>query len=188
MTQLGGDIDHVVGEMRELVVEVLGHHRFDIVDANSRTTGRDFLLKIWELVLSVPLGIALIHESMPRKTLANIFYELGLMHAYGKETLVIKSRAAEIPSDFIRTEYIEFGSRAEEKLEQFMLDVEARPEYYGHMADQLENNPLLSIDYLRRAFLVCGDEGYRDRARDYFASAGLAKRAKTSVEALLAQF
>ena len=178
MTQLGGAIDPEIGEMRVLVENVLQRHDFVTIDAASRTTGRNFLLKIWELVLSVPLGIALIHQSMSSRTLANVFYELGLMHAYGKETLILKSADVEIPSDFVRTEYVEIGRRAEENLDQFMEDVAGRAEYYGHMADQLENNPLLSIDYLRRAFLVCGEEQYRDRAQRFFESAGLSDRAK----------
>ncbi len=188
MTQLGGDIDPELAAMRHSVETVLARHRFDVVDADSRTTGRDFLLKIWELVLGVPMGIALIHESMSHRTLTNIFYELGLMHAYGKETLILKSPGAGVPSDFVRTEYVEFDVRAEDRLDQFMDDVAGRPEYYANMAEQLENNPLLSIDYLRRAFLVCGEEGYRQKARDHFDSAGLTGRAKNSVEVLLAQF
>lgn len=188
MTQLGGSIHPELQAMRDLVETVLARHRFTVIDADSQTTGRDFLMKIWGLVLGVPMGVALIHESMTPRTLSNIFYELGLMHAYGKETLVLKSAAAVIPSDFVRTEYIATDARAEGRLDQFMDDVEARPEYYGTMADQLESNPLLSIDYLRRAYLVCGEEGYRERAREYFESAGLTGRAKNSVEVLLAQF
>jgi hypothetical protein len=188
MTQLGGHIHPELQAMRGLVETVLGRHGFTVIDAESQTTGRDFLMKIWALVLGVPMGVALIHESMKPRTLSNIFYELGLMHAYGKETLVLKSAAAEIPSDFVRTEYIAMDGRAQSRLDQFMNDVEARPEYYATMADQLESNPLLSIDYLRRAYLVCGEERYRDRAQKYFESAGLTGRAKNSVEVLLAQF
>lgn len=188
MTQLGGTATSELRDMRRLVETVLERHDFAVVDAASRTTGRDFLLKIWELVLSVPLGVALVHESMSDRTLANIFYELGLMHAYGKETLILKSQGSEVPSDFVRTEYVEVSGRTEAQLDQFMEGLAERAEYYGTMADQLESNPLLSIDYLRRAFLVCGEEQYRERARNYFESAGLTERAKNSVEVLLAQF
>lgn len=188
MTQLGGDVDPVLGEMRNLVEAVLKRHGFELLDADSRTTGRDFLLKIWKLVLSVPVGVALVHESMPPQTLANIFYEVGLMHAHGKETLILKSPRAKVPSDFVRTEWVAFDSKAEDRLDQFMEGVGERPEYYGQMADILENNPLLSIDYLRRAYLVCGDEQYRERAQKYLEEAGLEGRAKNSVEMLFAQF
>lgn len=188
MTQLGGEVNPTLQDMRNLVEKVLKRYNFNVVDADSRITGRDFLLKIWKLVLSVPLGIALVHESMSPQTLANIFYEIGLMHAYGKETLVLKNPSAQLPSDFIRTEWVPFNDNGEVKLNQYMEEVGKRPEYYGMMADQLENNPLLSIDYLRRAFLVCGENQYRDRAKEYFESAGLSSRAKNSVEILFSQF
>lgn len=188
MTQLGGTPAPSLVQMRDLVESVLARHDFTIIDADSRTTGRDFLVKIWDLVLGVPLGIALIDDSISDRTLANIFYELGLMHAYGKETLILKSEGSEIPSDFVRTEYVAFDGHAERRLNQFMEDIAGRAEYYGLMADQLERNPLLSIDYLRRAFLVCGEEQYRMKAREYFDSAGFTGRAANSVEVLLAQF
>lgn len=188
MTQLGGKVDPALNDMRDLVATVLKRYDFKLVDADSKTTGRDFLLKIWRLVLSVPVGVALAHESMPPETLANIFYEVGLMHSYGKETLVLKSPKAKVPSDFVRTEWVPFDSKAEGKLDQFMDEVGNRPEYYGKMADILENNPLLSIDYLRRAYLVCGEKQYRERAQKYLEEAGLEGRAKNSVEMLFAQF
>jgi hypothetical protein len=42
MTQLGGDIDGDLAGKRDLVETVLARHRFDVVGANSRTTGRDW--------------------------------------------------------------------------------------------------------------------------------------------------
>jgi hypothetical protein len=56
------------------------------------------------------------------------------------------------------------------------------------MAEDLENNPLLSIDYLRRAFLVTGSPGYRARVKEILKAAGLKGRAKNSVEMLMARF
>jgi hypothetical protein len=53
---------------------VLTNEGFDVLDATSAATGRDFLLKIWDLILSVPLGIALIHEDMRPSTTANVYY------------------------------------------------------------------------------------------------------------------
>lgn len=53
--------------------------------------------------MGVPLGIAFIHHEMTAKTLSNIFYEVGMLHAYGKECLIIKTQGTEVPSDFVRT-------------------------------------------------------------------------------------
>ena len=53
---------------------------------------------------------------------------------------------------------------------------------------QLEANPLLAIDYLRRAYLLTGDEALRRRAKRVFTGAGLDARARDSVERHLAAF
>jgi hypothetical protein len=151
-------------------------------------TGKDFLLKIWSLALSVPVGIAVIHEAMRSRTIANIFYELGLMHAYGKETVVVKTPEASVPSDFVRTEYLVYDKGVGAKLERFLDAVDERADYFVMMAEQLENNPLLSIDYLRRAFLISGLEGHRAAVETIRDGAGFDGRAKNSVEMLATQF
>lgn len=188
MTQLGEPIPSELAEIRTAIEKVLAGRGFTVLDAESLITGRDFLVKIWELVVSVPLGIAVVHEEMSPKTLGNIFYELGLMQAYGKDTLVIKTKGAGIPSDFVRTEYLEYGTAFERKLGAYMDGLAERAVYFSQMADLLENNPLLSIDFLRRSYLISADEGLRARAAAIVAGAGLEKRARNSVEVLAASF
>lgn len=61
----------------------------------------------------------------------------------------------------------------------------SQADYYASIADQLENNPLLAIDYLRRAYLISGEEGLRVKAREMFEEASIEGRAKNSVERLL---
>ena len=150
--------------------------------------GRDFLLKIWSLAVAAPVGIAFVHDGISSKTLANVFYELGWMQAYGKETLVIRVGDAEIPSDFVRTEYVNYDGNFERRTRAFFRQLEERADYYVTMADQLERNPLLAIDFLRRAYLLTGDGKLRTRAKRIFDDAGLGERAKNSVEQLLMSF
>ena len=111
MTKLGKPIPKEIKNMRRTVAKYLKNHGFEIIDASSKVTGRDFLLKIFGLILSVPLGIALISENLESTTIANIFYEIGLLQALGKETLIIKTKESNIPSDFVRTEYIEYDNK-----------------------------------------------------------------------------
>jgi len=106
MTQLGEPVSNIVNQIREDLVNRLTRRRIKVIDAESEVSGRDFLLKIWKLLIGVPLGIAIIHQDMSRETFANIFYEVGLMHACGKEVLIIKTKETKVPSDFVRTEYL----------------------------------------------------------------------------------
>lgn len=188
MSQLGGRVPTTVTDVRNRVQSILVDHDFSMIDADSVTTGKDYLLKIWQLVLSVPLGIAIIHEGISPSTLANIFFELGWFQAYGKETIVIPVGDVDVPSDFVRTEYVKYDGHFDRRFNAFMSSVSDQAEYYKVLAEQVENNPLLAIDYLRRAYLLGGDKKCRTAAREAFAQAGFTGRAKNSVETLLVQF
>ncbi|MEA2068839.1 MAG: hypothetical protein U9P12_06540, partial [Verrucomicrobiota bacterium] len=137
------------------------------IDASSETTGKDFLLKIWDLVCSVPLGVAIVSEELPVPTLCNIYYELGVLQAMGKETL-IKSENSSVPSDFVRTEYIEHGRAVGKKFAGFFKPYFDQARHYATMSEGLEQNPALAIDYLKRAFLISGDKNYQATARKLF--------------------
>jgi hypothetical protein len=188
MTQMGGAIPPVLPEIRTALDEVLKEGSFALIDSDSAVTGRDILLKIWECIITVPLGIAIIHEEMGPSTIANVFYELGLMQAYGKETLVIKTPDAIVPSDFVRTDHVTYSADFKQRIRTFLGALDERAGFYAAMADQVERNPLLSIDFLKRAYLLTANAAHRKRAHEHFASAGLKRRANNSVETLLVNF
>lgn len=188
MTKIGLPVSINIQEIRERLTEKLKEFDIKEIDATSKITGRDFLLKIWDQLLSVPLGIGIIDESMNCQTLSNIFYEIGVLQSYGKETLIIKTKNMKIPSDFIRTEYIQYNDDFEDSLDKYFETFFSLEEYYIHMSELLENNPLLSIDYLRRAYLISGNEEYRQKVKEISDALDLAARAKNSVENLLTHF
>lgn len=188
MTQLGGRVPEEVDDIRRGLGRVLATYDFSLIDANSAITGKDFLSKIWSMIVSVPLAVAIVHEGMPAMTLCNVFYEVGLAQALGKETIVIKTAQAEAPSDFVRTEYIEYDGGFENKLSRFMESVLERSAYYEEMSYLLEQNPLLAIDYLRRSFLISGREECSRRASEIVDALSLEGRARDSVEMMLAEF
>ena len=108
MTRLGKAIPQGVSDIRDGVNAVCAKFDYSVIDASARVTGRDFLLKIWRQIASAPLAVGVAHEDIPASSQANIYYELGVAQALGKETVVIKSPNVKVPSDFIRSEYIEF--------------------------------------------------------------------------------
>jgi len=188
LTQLGYPVPDILAHIREEITSYLGQREISVIDANSVVTGRDFLLKIWNLILSVPLGIAIVHEGMKEQTLANIFYELGMMHAYGKETLVVKSDGFKISSDLVRTEYVTYDQNFHTNIERYIDTFFEQAKYYRLVSRQVEKNPLLAIDYLKRAYLISGDTSMREEAIDIFNAASLKNRARNSVEMLLIDF
>lgn len=188
MTRLGQPIPKAVNQIRQIVTDVCSDFDYSVIDASSRVTGRDFLLKIWKLIVSAPLSIGICHEEIPESTQANIYYEIGVAQALGKETLLIKSPRVNIPSDFIRTEYVEYNDEFSKTLTAFIKSLQEQADHYEIVADQLDRNPILAIDYLKRAFLISGDERLRKKARDLLKEAALEARAKNSVELLAAAF
>lgn len=187
MTQIGGP-DPEVLTIRRSLMRILSASGIKSIDAGTVVTGKDFLLKIWNLLLAVPLGIAIINETMRPDAMCNIFYELGVLQAYGKETLVVKTEGARIPSDFVRTEYIKYDGNFKAEMEKFLQHFRAQADYYEDLADLLEKNPLLSIDYLRRAYLISGNNDLRAKVGNILTNAALTGRARDSVEMLLANF
>ena len=188
MTQLGGEISDKVTTTRDRVCKIFNQFDIETVDANSVATSRDFLIKIWRLILSAPIGVAIVHEHMPVPTLCNIFYEVGMMQSYGKEVIIVKSKDISIPSDFIRTEYYKINSSLEAQLTKFCESLTPLSEYYIHMAEILEKNPILKIDYLRRAYGITGASDLKLQAQDTFEASDLGNRALNSVESLLVSF
>jgi hypothetical protein len=157
-------------------VKYLNRRHFKTIDAGSSIRGKDFLLKIWEMLLSVPIGIAIISKDLDPYTLANIFYEIGLLHAYGKETVVIKTKDCFVPSDFIRTEFIEYDRSFGSKINKFLDHLKEQSEYYYTTAKLVKENPLLAIDYLRRAYLIQGNSKYKNKASSIFKTSNFDKQ------------
>ncbi len=137
MTQLGKKNQcRKIKRLRTSVSKILKEFQIKEIDANSLTTGGDYLTKIWKQIFSVPIGIAIISEDLPSGTIGNIFYELGLMDSYGKETLVLKTKDCVIPSDLTRTEYIRAEGHYVRKLRSFINNVLERVDYYEVVADE----------------------------------------------------
>jgi hypothetical protein len=189
MTKMSEPIPEVVEKIRTEVRNILQEKHIDCIDANSVTTGRDYLGKIWEMIVSVPIGIGILQEDFPPETIANIFYEIGLLQAMGKETLVIKTKKFKIPSDFVRTEYIEYNALFEKRFINYIEGLlNERAAYLITLAQTVENNPLLAIDYYRRAYMLSGDDLWKKEAVSIFEEANFYGRGKTSVEILLSWF
>ena len=188
MTRLGAPIHPEVQAVRECVTHLSDNLDYGVIDASARVTGRDLLIKIWKLIAATPVSIGVVHSEIPAKTQANIYYELGIAQALGKETLIIKCPSSEIPSDFVRTEYVSYDDNFDEQFNRYMEGLVDQAYSYETIADQLDRNPVLAIDYLKRAYLITGDENMKNKARQLLVEAGLENRAKNSVELLAASF
>ena len=60
----------------------------------------------------------------------NIYYELGIAQALGKETVLVKSEGADVLSDFIRTEYVPFNSDFSATFDAYMRELKVQAKHY----------------------------------------------------------
>jgi len=145
-------------------------------------------MKIWKMIASAPLAVAVCHEDITKETQGNIFYEFGLAQAMGKETLLIKSKNAKVPSDLVRSEYNEYGDNFEDQFSDYLTGLQQQAGHYEQVADLLERNLVLAIDYLRRAYLITGETRLKGLATHLLGAPGLESRARNSVEMLAVGF
>lgn len=188
MSAMGRQLPPAVREVRTKVARSLGRHDFTFVDAGAHTTGKDYLRKIWEIAVGCPVGVAIVHDGIRPDTMANIFYELGLLHTYGRDTIVVRVGPVVLPSDFVRTEYINYGRQFSRAMDAFLGALDDRAEYYLTLGDQLRNNPELELDYLRRAFLLTGDKRLQKRATRIRSRFGTIERATGEITPLPVEF
>ncbi len=170
MTQLGRPLPAELKNIRAALKSEIKTIKFKEIDASSLVTGKDFLDKIWKIILGVPLGIAVLTKDMTERTIANIYYELGIMDALGKETLIIKSKDYSIPSDFKRTEYVNFDSKFSKSFKKFGQNLKEREDHYWLMGELMDADPVLAIDYIKRAYLINPLRKYKSEAKKVYKS------------------
>lgn len=188
ITQLGKTKPKLVSDIEQSIKDCCQSFEYKVIDASTERTGRDFLLKIWKIIESVPVCIVIIHEDTPIKTQANLYYELGVAQALGKETVIIKTPRAEMPSDFNRSEYIEFNNNFKEEFKKFLKATQVQADHYEELSELLEQDPILAIDYLKRAFLITGNKNYKSHAKKILKTINTDSRAKNSIEHFSAAF
>ena len=188
MTRLGNPVPPMVRDIKKTLKTCCRQSGYIVIDAATTVTGRDFLLKIWRQIASAPLSVGVLHEDISPSTQDNIFYELGVAQALGKETVIVKSPTSKVPSDFTRTEYIVFDENFSKNFRKYLDSIFEAASYYETVADQLDRDPVLALDYLKRAYLINGESRLKRKAKNVAKNAGLEKRAANSVELLAASF
>jgi len=164
MTKLGKKRAKIIDEIMEEMDEILNEHKFTKLTADDLITGNDYMQKINKLIHESAIGIAIVDSSFECRTLCNIFYECGLMDSIGKETIIIKTEKTEIPSDFVRTEYIEYSPNTfKNKLRSYFKVLSSQAEYYDKVSDNTQKNPIYSIDYTKRAYMLSNSSQIYDK-------------------------
>jgi hypothetical protein len=64
MTRLGKPRPSIISAIRKSVIECCNKVNYEVIDASTKITGRDFLLKIWKMIAATPLSVGIVHEQI----------------------------------------------------------------------------------------------------------------------------
>ena len=203
MLQLGEGVSQLEAEMDEVVSSVLHTRKLTALRASSERGQKDYLDKIIQLIRGCGIGVAIFSEYTPAPTLANIFFEVALCNLLGKPVLIVKSDGAKAPSDFVRTEWINFGVGKKPQLRKdfshsvsSILEFAKYYESIGDIALDAEDVDLeLAYERYRQSFLIDGRLAVRrkleklgKRARQDDDFAANLKPARSRFRASIAEF
>jgi hypothetical protein len=169
MLQLGGTISAQELHIQRLVERLLSIRGIETVTAAAvRGTG-DYLQKIVDLIRSCGFCFAIFSDLTPARSLANIFFEVGVAGVLGKPVQLLLAGPAPPPSDFVRTEWIRYSDTHEilfeAQLTQALGEIEAGAEFYRKIglialgADEPDLEE--AFERLKQAILISDDHEAR---------------------------
>jgi nucleoside 2-deoxyribosyltransferase len=173
----------VEATMQRIVREELASAGFDSKAASQVRRAGDFLAKIIRLIRGCGFGIAIFSDATPPSTLANIFFEVGYCLALGKPAYLVLAGAGAAPSDFVRSEWIEFEPQNEASFRRSLKETLAGVDEYGRFLEDIarsaeeaeEMNPELAYERFRRAYLVSQSDRALEGVRRILARLRAAK-------------
>jgi hypothetical protein len=135
MLRLGKGASQAEMEMAAAAREVLSSMCFQpVTAADIRGTG-DYLGKIVDLIRGCGFGIAIYCDQTPARTMGNIFFEVGVCGVLGKPVQLVLSGQQATPSDFVRTEWLEYKAGQKLKLRRALREsfdrIEQLADFYG---------------------------------------------------------
>lgn len=86
-------------KLRADIKKTFAESGYHLINAMERMGSDDNYCKICEQILSSAFGVALITKYTPPPSLYNIYLEIGLMRAFGKEVLILTPDRTLIASD-----------------------------------------------------------------------------------------
>lgn len=158
--------------MAEIVQEVFVARGVPTKDADASTGGGDFLERILGLIRATGFTVAIFSHETRANAMANITLELGFAAMCGKPLIIVKSKEAKAPSDFTRTDWIEFDpdeeGRFRAKLDQALDTIEEAGAFQDFLLDTaMEAKSIdcaVALERATKAFLLTSDGSLIDKA------------------------
>jgi hypothetical protein len=165
MLQIGEPISNQEMAIQKQVRAELRARKIEVITAGDVPGTGDYLKKIIDLIRGSGFGIAIFSDLTPARTLANIFFELGVAAILGKPVQLLIAGAAPAPSDFVRTEWLRYDQSHKAKfaanLKRSLGMIVDGAEYYqkvGKIALQADEPDLEeAFERFKQAILIGGN-------------------------------
>lgn len=188
MLQLGGELEEPDRVMAAETRAALTAQGFDAVTASDVKGTGEFLNKIIDLIRGCGFAVAVFSDKTPARTLANIFFEIGVAGVLGKPVQLVLTGKTPTPSDFVRSEWIAYKPGSEDdlrnELRASLERIDQLAGYYrtiGEVALEAPQADLeLCFERFKQAVLIGGDPVARtaiERVRERLADARRAEGA-----------
>lgn len=175
MLQSGGELTADDLFMQDAARAQMGAQGYEIKTAIDLRRSGDYLHKITKMIMGCGFGVAVFSSDTPSRTIGNIFFEVGYCLALGKPViLVVKGGSKVMPSDFVRSEWVEFKPGSEEQFQQDLAGqingLTQQSAFFELLADAAyeaeEVDHELVVERYKRAALINSSEHSLQRLRD----------------------
>lgn len=163
--------------MAAIVQEVFAERGIPTKDADASTGGGDFLERILGLIRATGFTVAIFSHETRANAMANITLELGFAAMCGKPLVIVKSKEAKAPSDFTRTDWIEYDPDGEprfrKKLHQALDTIDEAGAFQDLLLDMAMTAKAMdcavALERASKAFLLTSDPALIDKAEEIVA-------------------
>lgn len=127
------------------------------------------LCKVCSNIMAMPVSVVIYAKDSKKKSIPNIFYETGLLHASGNEPILIKNKQLGYPSDLKDIDWERYGDMRElkELLKEKIDKITELPEFYIRLAENEEEEDIQkTIYYYKRSYLLSENEKPREKLKE----------------------
>ena len=171
MVQTNVFISMIEMEMDEVITSELEKRKFKVLRATDISGHKDYLDKITQTIRGCGFCVAIFSHATPPITLANIFFELGLAILLGKPAIIIKTEDTKPPSDFVRTEWVDYhiGKKAlfRANLGKAIASISGSASYWEKIADTAleaeDTDYELAFERYKQALLISNGKRIRNQ-------------------------
>ncbi len=172
MRQLGKPSELDLAIYQE-VSDILKMRGIDAMDASSSTGAKDYLERIVGLIRSTGFTVAIFSHETRSTAMSNICLELGFAAMCGKPIMIVKSSAAEAPSDIKRTDWISYDQadivRFRDEVGRALDGLDELAAYYRDtllpvVLDARSPDCAIALERINKAFLLSAEEQFIEAA------------------------